>query len=480
MTQKHKILVVDDDAGIITTLRLLLKTEGFDVTTATQPSEALFFVKKQDFDIVLMDLNYSLDTTSGNEGLDLIGDIKKLDENLPIVVMTGWGTIAVAVQTMQQGAGDFVQKPWDNDRLLSILANQIKLGQSLNSQNRLNEENQLLKQALNPNSGGEFIGESASMKQLLGTVTQIAQTDINIIITGENGTGKSLLARYIHNLASTSQAGKNNQSFVAVNMGSITETLFESEMFGHVKGAFTDAKTQRIGRFELANNGTLFMDEIGNIPLSQQAKLLRVIEEQQFEKVGSSKTQNTNVRIISATNADIADMVAQKTFRMDLLYRLNTMELKIPPLRERLEDIPLLANQFIARLATKYNKPSPVLSDDATAALQQYSWPGNIRELSHCLERVVLLCADSNITAAQLNLPNTTSSQTLDNKQNAQPASQTFDDGPIFNDVQSLDDIDKQVIINRLNKFKGNAVEAAKSLGLSRSAFYRRLEKYEI
>ena len=468
MTQKHKILIVDDDAGIITTLCLLLKTEGFDVATATQPSEALFFVKKQNFDIVLMDLNYSLDTTSGNEGLDLIGDIKKLDENLPIVVMTGWGTIDVAVQTMQQGAGDFVQKPWDNDRLLSILANQIKLGQSLDSQNRLNEENQLLKQALNPNNDGEFIGESASMKQLLGTVRQIAQTDINIIITGENGTGKSLLARYIHD-----QATKNNQTFVAVNMGSITETLFESEMFGHVKGAFTDAKTQRIGRFELADNGTLFLDEIGNIALSQQAKLLRVIEEQQFEKVGSSKTQNTNVRIISATNADLADMVAQKTFRMDLLYRLNTMELKIPPLRERVEDIPLLANQFIARLAVKYNKPCPVLADDATAALQQYNWPGNIRELSHCLERVVLLCADSIITVEQLMLPKMPVVQAPE-KQQSTGAEQTFEDS------LSLDEIDKQVIIKRLNTFDGNAVEAAKSLGLSRSAFYRRLEKYEI
>ncbi|NQZ08493.1 MAG: sigma-54-dependent Fis family transcriptional regulator [Algicola sp.] len=474
MTQKQKILVVDDDAGIITTLRLLLKTEGFDVTTATQPAEALFFVKKQDFDIVLMDLNYSLDTTSGNEGLDLIGDIKKLDENLPIVVMTGWGTIDVAVQTMQQGAGDFVQKPWDNDRLLSILANQIKLGQSLNSQNRLNEENQLLKQALNPNSGGAFIGESASMKQLLGTVTQIAQTEISIIITGENGTGKSLLARHIHQQASTNPAGTNSQSFVAVNMGSITETLFESEMFGHVKGAFTDAKTQRIGRFELANNGTLFMDEIGNIPLSQQAKLLRVIEDQQFEKVGSSKTQSINVRIISATNADLADMVAQKTFRMDLLYRLNTIELKIPPLRERIEDIPLLANQFIVRLATKYNKRCPALGDDAIVTLQQYDWPGNIRELSHCLERVVLLCADSTITAAQLMLPNIATPSRLE------PATQTANREQAFDDTLSLDDIDKQVIITRLNKFKGNAVEAAKSLGLSRSAFYRRLEKYGI
>ncbi|MFT4927269.1 MAG: DNA-binding NtrC family response regulator [Phenylobacterium sp.] len=464
MNQKHRILVVDDDADIIASLRMLLKTQGFVVTTATQPQEALFFIKQQDVDIVLMDLNYSLDTTSGNEGLDLISNIKKLDDNLPIVVMTGWGTIDVAVQTMQRGAGDFVQKPWENDRLLSILHNQIKLGQSLHSQECLSEENQLLKQALNQDSPGLLIAASPAMAQLMTTIEHIAQTDINIIITGDNGTGKSLLARHIHQ-----QAKRSSETFVAVNMGSISESLFESEMFGHVKGAFTDAKTQRIGRFELANNGTLFLDEIGNIPLSQQAKLLRVIEEQQFEKVGSSKTQTTNVRIISATNADLNDMVAQKTFRMDLLYRLNTMALVIPPLKERLEDIPLLAEHFIRHFADKYHQPCPTLDDQAKQALSQYHWPGNIRELSHVLERVILLHSSSNITAAQLMLP----------AGMAKPAPSEQQTATLCNDL-SLDEIDKQVIIARLNTHKGNAIDTAKSLGLSRSAFYRRLEKYQI
>lgn len=471
MTQKHKILVVDDDAGIIASLRLLLKTEGFEVTTATTPQEALFFIKKQEVDIVLMDLNYSLDTTSGIEGLDLISNIKKLDENLPIVVMTGWGSIDVAVKTIQRGAGDFVQKPWENERLLSILGNQIKLGQSLNSQNRLSEENQLLKQALDETSQGELIANSASMKQLMTTIEHIAQTNINIIITGENGTGKSLLARHIHQQAKT-----NTAAFVTVNMGSISESLFESEMFGHVKGAFTDAKSQRIGRFELANNGTLFLDEIGNIPLSQQAKLLRVLEEQQFEKVGSSKTQTANVRIISATNADLNEMVAEKTFRMDLLYRLNTMALVIPPLRERLEDIPLLAQQFMQHFATKYHKPCPTLSHQANTALCQYRWPGNIRELSHVLERVILLCTTSDITAEQLMLPTLPLSVATTTPQNQGLGLSD----ELSLDELSLDEIDKQVIIARLNKHSGNAVEAAKSLGLSRSAFYRRLEKYQI
>lgn len=463
MAEKHKILVVDDDAGIIASLRLLLKTEGFSVTTATAPGEALYFVKQQDFDIVLMDLNYSLDTTSGVEGLNLIEDIKKLDEHLPIVVMTGWATIDVAVQTMQKGAGDFVQKPWENERLLSILHNQIKLAKSQHLQDKLSEENQLLKQALNEDSDHDLIAQAPKMQQLLATIEQVSQTDINILITGENGTGKSLLARYIH-----SRAQGNNESFVSVNMGAISETLFESEMFGHVKGAFTDAKSARIGRFELADKGTLFLDEIGNIPLSQQAKLLRVIEEQQFEKVGSSKTQNISVRIISATNADLTQMVEDKSFRMDLLYRLNTMELKIPALRERLEDIPLLAQRFVDKFSEKYQKPPARLSQSAIDTLQSYQWPGNIRELSHVLERVVLLCQEDEIQAQQLMLPNAPAQQ------------QTQTDTSSFADDATLDDIEQQVIKARLNQFKGNAVECAKSLGLSRSAFYRRLEKYQI
>lgn len=461
MADKQKILIVDDDAGIIASLRLLLKTEGFEVTTASKPAEALYFVKDKDFDIVLMDLNYSLDTTSGVEGLSLIDDIKKLDDNLPIVVMTGWATIDVAVQTMQRGAGDFVQKPWENERLLSILHNQIKLAQSQLLQDKLTTENQILKQALDEDDDNTLIAQSPAMKQLITMVEQIAQTDINVLITGDNGTGKSLLAKHIHQ-----KAQRNNQAFVAVNMGAISESLFESEMFGHVKGAFTDAKSNRVGRFELANNGTLFLDEIGNIPLSQQAKLLRVLEEQQFEKVGSSKTQSSNVRIISATNADISQMVTDKTFRMDLLYRLNTMELKIPSLHQRTEDIPLLAERFILKFCEKYQKPPARLTANAIDTLCRYEWPGNIRELSHVIERMVLMNTNESIEPKQLMLPN---------MKNTEPDSESLQ---VSN--QTMDDIEKQVIKDRLNQFKGNAIDAAKSLGLSRSAFYRRLEKYQI
>ena len=476
MAEKHHILVVDDDAGIIASLRLLLKTEGYQVTTATTPQEAVFFIKNNTFDIVLMDLNYSLDTTSGAEGLSLIEDIKKLDDNLPIVVMTGWATIDVAVQTIKTGAGDFVQKPWENERLLSILSNQIKLSQSRHIQDKLSEENQLLKQALDAQVDNDLIAESPAMKQLLATIEQVAKTDINILITGENGTGKSLMAKYIHNQASKDDA---SDAFVSVNMGAISESLFESEMFGHVKGAFTDAKTARIGRFELANNGTLFLDEIGNIPLSQQAKLLRVIEEQQFEKVGSSKTQHINVRVISATNANLTDMVNDKTFRMDLLYRLNTLELKLPPLRQRTEDILELANRMLAKFCDKYQKPQATISNDALAALKSYHWPGNIRELSHLLERVVLLNQSTTIEAAQLMLPdsinNANNNQTIQNH-----AKQQTNHNNTINTQRTMEDIEIQVIKQRLNEHQGNAVDAAKSLGLSRSAFYRRLEKYNI
>lgn len=465
MTKIHtpKILVVDDDPGVVVSLRLLLSTEGYSAITAGNPQEALYFVKNDEVDLVLMDLNYNLDTTSGAEGLSLIDGIKKLDDTLPVVVMTGWATIDIAVQAMQRGAGDFIQKPWENDRVLSIVSNQLKLAHSEHQSQKLSEENQLLKQALSEQDASQFIARSESMQALMATIEQLVNTDINILITGENGTGKSMLAKYIHQ-----QSNTHNQSFVSVNMGAISESLFESEMFGHVKGAFTDAKTHRIGRFELADNGTLFLDEIGNIPLSQQAKLLRVIEEQQFEKVGSSKTQRVSVRVISATNADIEKMVQAGQFRMDLLYRLNTMVLDIPPLRARQQDIAPIASALVMKFAGKYQKTAPTLSHDAITALCQYAWPGNIRELSHILERAVLLAQNDEISAKQLMLPQSTS----------------LDDAPVAaiaqNRQATLDEIEKQVIAQRLDHFKGNAIDAARSLGLSRSAFYRRLEKFNI
>lgn len=463
---KH-VLVCDDDPSIVSALRLLLKSEGFAVITATSPSEAEFFVKTKDIDVALIDLNYHRDTTSGAEGVSLIKSLKQLDPYLAIVTMTGWASIEIAVSVMQAGAGDFIQKPWENERLLSIINNQLALRAKSLENSVLQAENHALKQSLHFNEPPQLIACSASMQALLQQLTPIAHSDLNILITGENGTGKSLLADYIHSLSP-----RANERFVAVNMGAITDTLFESEMFGHVKGAFTDAKEQRVGRFELANKGTLFLDEIGNIPLAQQAKLLRVLESKQFEKVGSSKTQHTNVRIVSATNADLDGMVHDKAFRQDLLYRLNTFTLRIPALRERQDDIIPLALQQLDQAAQRQHKQPLKLSEEAKAALLSYAWPGNIRELAHTMERAALL-AVTEVTREHLML-STQPQPTALTKQGS------IEDGLALNHSATMDDIEKHVIVARLNAHKGNAVTAAKSLGLSRSAFYRRLEKFEI
>ncbi|MDE3273741.1 sigma-54-dependent transcriptional regulator [Pseudoalteromonas sp. G4] len=455
------ILIADDDPSIVAALRLFLKSEGFKVTTASSPAEAVFFVKQNDIDLALIDLNYHADTTSGQEGINLTEQLASLDESLAIVCMTGWASVEIAVEVMKAGAGDFVEKPWENERLLTVITNQLKLREQKLQNQVLNQENQNLKSEL-AQGDGELIVESAPMKTLLAQLEQIAKADINVLITGPNGTGKSLLAQHIHNLSN-----RSNERFVSVNMGAISESLFESELFGHVKGAFTDAKENRIGRVELAEKGTLFMDEIGNIPLPQQAKLLRLLEEHQFEKVGSSKTQTANIRLISATNANLDAMVEDATFRQDLLYRLNTFVVRLPSLAERKDDILPMANNFIAKAAKRFNKPAPSLSPAACDALLAYDWPGNVRELSHTLERATLL-AVSEISPEHLML---TPSAT----QVSQAQEQTT-----VKYQGTMDEIEKAVIEQRLMEYQGNALDTAKSLGLSRSAFYRRLDKFAI
>lgn len=457
------ILIADDDASIVAALRLFLKSEGFKVTTATSPAEVEFLIKSKEIDLALIDLNYQLDTTSGQEGLQLTETLKKYDSDLSVVCMTGWATVEVAVQAMQLGAGDFIQKPWENDRLLSIINNQLALRQQTKQNLKLTEENHNLKQQIAILDGNEMVAQSAAMKGLLNTLEQIAKADINILITGENGTGKSLLASHIHQ-----QSQRHNNSFVSVNMGAITDTLFESEMFGHVKGAFTDAKENRIGRVELAEQGTLFLDEIANIPLAQQAKLLRLLEEHQFEKVGASKTQQADIRVISATNGHLNQMVADKSFRQDLLYRLNTFVVEIPPLKARLDDIVPMAESFIDKSAARYNKSAPQLSTQAKQQLLSYSWPGNVRELSHTLERATLLASDE-ILPEHLMLVETTANQATSA---IAPGESSFDD------AMTMEDIEKQVIEQRLKQNNGSAIDAAKSLAMSRSAFYRRLDKF--
>ena len=460
---KQNILIVDDDGDVLTALKILLKSEGFNTLTLESPEQALAALRRQDFDLILLDLNYSLDTTSGDEGLKLIRSIRQLDELLPIVVMTGWGTIDVAVNSMKNGANDFIQKPWENERLLAIINNQIKWATSQKHSQKLSEQNQLLRAEVNPSKA--VIAESPAIKRVLNTLKKVAKSDVSVLLTGENGTGKSLFATYLHDLSTRKSAAQ-----ISVNMGSITETLFESEMFGHVKGAFTDAKSSRIGRFELADEGSLFLDEIANTPYSQQGKLLRVLENSQFEKVGSSKTQTVNIRLITATNSDLNLAVSEGRFRKDLYYRINTIEIEIPPLRQRIDDIIPLANSFLAHFAKKYSQPRLSIEPAAEQTLKTYSWPGNVRELSHVMERAQILCQSASIQPHDLGLD-----ALLSNKQKTRTTVSEIK-REAEQDLRHLKEIEAEAINKRLTYFDGNAEKAAKSLGLSRSTFYRQLK----
>ncbi|MFT6992545.1 MAG: DNA-binding NtrC family response regulator [Paraglaciecola sp.] len=460
---KHSILIADDDSRILTALKLLLKTENYQITAVTSPKACLETLQKNQYSLALVDLNYHADTTSGDEGLQLIAAIKLLDEQLPVVVMTGYSSIEVAVEAMKLGAVDFIQKPWVNDRLLSVIQAQIRIGDMQHQSIKLAQENALLRDQISAKSAG-IIAHSLVMQQLLSQLEKLAQSNMNIQLSGENGTGKSMFAEYLHQCS-----GRSACPFIAVNMGAISENLFESEMFGHVKGAFTDAKDSRIGRFELAEGGTLFLDEIANMHLSQQAKLLHVLEAHQFEKVGSSKTQNVDVRMVSATNSNLAELIAQGQFRQDLLYRLNTVEITIPPLRERLADIIPLAKYFLAQHAEKYRLPQGEFAKQALEALQAYTWPGNIRELNHMIERAIFLRQGIVITTTDLGLNNLTQKHFPNEK---------LENIDINN--APLDIIEKIIIEQRLELYNYNGQETAASLGLSRSAYYRRLEKHNL
>jgi DNA-binding NtrC family response regulator len=459
------ILIVDDDDAILAALKLLLKRDQHQTVLVKSPQAALSALKQTAMDLVLMDMNFSQDTTSGCEGLDLISQCKMINADIPLVVMSGWGSIELAVKSLQQGASDFIEKPWDNERLLNIVRTQASIMEQKRFQAELMTENKLLQEQISAKTTRHIISDSPAMKATLDTIHRVANSDLNIYLSGENGTGKSMLAHYIHQMSH-----RKDQRMVAINMGAIAETLFESEMFGHVKGAFTDAKETRVGRFELANKGTLFLDEIGNIPLSQQAKLLRVLEERQFERLGSSTTINTDVRLISASNANIQAMVADGSFRQDLLYRLNTVEIRVPALRERREDINELCNQFLENACARHRRPQPELTDKARHLLNHYDWPGNIRELQHVIERSLILSEDGKIDVDTLMLQDV-----LHDQHNPDNAS-LYD---IYNN-STLDEIERNIIESRILQQSGNMSKAASSLGLSRSAFYRRLEKLQI
>ena len=445
-----RILVADDQTDVLEALRLLLKGEGFRLKTVTTPREVLRALETQDFDVVLIDLNYARDTTSGQEGLDLLARIQQLDSAIPVVVMTAWGSVELAVEAMQKGARDFIQKPWDNARLLSVLRVQAELAEALHFGRLLRAENELLR----GEGGPQLVADSAAMKPVLQLISRVGPSEANVLITGENGTGKSVVVKALHAVSPRADG-----PLVTVNIGGLSEGLFESELFGHVRGAFTDAKTERVGRFEMAEGGTLFLDEVANVSLPQQTRLLRVLETGEFERVGSSRTRKADARVLSATNSDLKEEIEEGRFRQDLLFRLNTVEIKIPPLRQRREDIPLLAAQFLKETCQRYRKEISGFDDAARQVLLNCPWPGNVRELQHAIERGILMAQDDVIRAPDLGL-------------------QIDHEGVEHLEDMTLDDVEKHLIRNALTRFQGNVSQAAKALGLSRSALYRRLERH--
>jgi DNA-binding NtrC family response regulator len=447
-----RILIADDQPDVLEALRLLLKSEGWLSRAAQVPAAILTLAESEDFDAVLMDMNYARDTTSGGEGLDLLPRLQALDPTLPVIVMTAWGTINKAVEAMRRGARDFIEKPWDNARLLATLRTQVELGRALRQGQRLESENRLLR----PDGAPELVAQAPSMEPVLRLMARVAPSDANVLILGEHGTGKEIVAQWIH-----AASARAERPLVTVNVGGLSEGVFESELFGHVKGAFTDAKTDRIGRFELADGGTLFLDEIGNLSLGQQARLLRVLQTGEFERVGSSRTRTADVRILCATNSDLHALAAEGRFREDLLFRLNTIELQLPPLRERREDIVPLAALFLTRYAARYGKAGLAFADDAISVLRGYAWPGNVRELDHVVERAVLMAGDDRVHAADLGF---------------RPAAAGTPGGRSL-DEMTLDEVEQLVIRKALARNGGNVSLAARDLGLSRSALYRRLER---
>jgi DNA-binding NtrC family response regulator len=445
-----RVLIADDQADVVEALRLLLKAEGFHLETASSPAGVLAALDAREFDVAIVDLNYARDTTSGEEGLNLLTRIQNNDPTLPVVVMTAWGTVDVAVEAMRRGARDFIQKPWDNARLLAIVRTQIELSQALRKGQRLEAENSLLRGEGVP----RLIAESPAMQGVLQVISRVGPSDANVLVLGENGTGKGVVARALHAVSS-----RASRPMVVVNSGGVSEGVFESELFGHVRGAFTDARADRVGRFELADLGTLFLDEIANVPINQQAKLLRVIEAGEFERLGSSRTRRVDVRIISATNANLVDEVAAGRFRQDLLFPLNTIEIHLPALRERREDVPLLAQHFLRQHAQHYRKRLTGFETAAMQLLLEHSWPGNVRELDHAIERAVLMAGGPLVKAGDLGLR------------------AARDGGGRLEDM-SLEDVECFLIKKAMARFDGNVSQAARALGLSRSALYRRLQRY--
>ncbi len=456
MKEDMRILAVDDDPDILLSLRLLLKNQVKEIITENNPAKVPELIKKNDFDIILLDMNFTKDTISGQEGFDLLDLILKLNPQMVVVFLTAYGDMDKAIKALKAGAVDFVLKPWQNEKLLATINSAAEISRSRKEMTFLKEKQTLLQDDL-AMSFMNIIGRSESMKHIISVIKKVGPTDANVLITGENGTGKELIARALYQCSL-----RNKETFLSVDLGAITESLFESELFGHCKGAFTDAKNDRMGRFQAASGGTLFLDEIGNLSLSQQSKLLTAIEKQEIVRVGSNHPIPVNVRIISATNLSMDDLLQEQKFRQDLLYRINTIEIYIPPLRHRMEDIDDLLSYYLQIFSKKYNKNVSSIKKETTDYLKQYSWPGNVRELIHAIERAIILAESSMLIPEDFAF--------LINKHTSKE--------PLLNGT--LDEIEKNRISECLKKHNGNVTYTAKELGLTRAALYRRMEKFEL
>ncbi len=456
-TKQGKILIVDDNEDLLKAAKMYLKRHFAQVDIEKNPEALPGLMNQEDYDVILLDMNFTKDVSSGSEGYYWLEKILSIDPSAVVVLITAYGDVQMAVKAIKAGATDFVLKPWENEKLLATLYSSMRLRESRDQVETLKIKNHEINQAINEKFS-DIIGQSQPMQRIFQTIERVAQTDANVLILGENGTGKELIAQAIHR-----NSVRKSESFVSVDLGSITETLFESELFGHKKGSFTDAKEDRPGRFELANNGTLFLDEIGNLSMPLQAKLLTVLQNRKVSRVGSNKDTTVDIRLICATNMPLYDMVKENRFRQDLLYRINTIEIQIPSLRDRLEDIPVLANHFLKHYSAKYGKSVNKISEAAMTRMNKHPWPGNIRELQHSLERAIIL---SNSTVLQPEDFNFTTSNSKEAEQ------------PMNLDQYNLDEVEKLLIRKVLKKYNGNITQAASELGLTRSSLYRRLEKH--
>ena len=457
-SKNGRILVVDDNEDILFALKLLLKPHVEFVLTTSNPNDIPDLIKKQDFDVILLDMNFTKDAISGQEGFDWLAKILELDPSAIVVFITAYGDAEKAVKAIKAGATDFILKPWQNEKLIATISSAVKLKQSQKEVSDLKEKQKEISNVMD-SPFHDFVGKSESMMEVFTTIKKVAQTDANVLILGENGTGKELVARALHR-----DSPRNEEVFISVDLGSIAETLFESELFGHERGAFTDAKKDKPGRFEIASSGTLFLDEIGNLSLPLQSKLLTVIERREVTRVGSNKSKPVDVRLVCATNNNIHQMVNESTFRQDLLYRINTVEIHLPPLRERYGDIPLLANHFLGVYSKKYKKNIRSISGEAMKKLEGYKWPGNVRELQHAIERAIIM-SDNNVLEPD--------DFFLSNQHASKGQGVEFE---TFN----LDDIERTVITKVLKQFQGNITQAANELGITRTSLYRRMEKYDL